>query len=194
MDFVWLALAWVFYYFLHSWLALEAVKTALQPIFGGFYRFFYTIFATVTLLAVLYLHSRVASQILFDVLVLQIVGLGVALLGSCIGLRALLRYDLWEFVGIRPSQNSIPGKDETPVLITTGLQGRVRHPLYLGILLAVWGYWLVRPSIANLIFAGVTTLYIPIGVYLEEKKLLRQFGEAYARYRAQVPMLFPRLK
>lgn len=194
MDFVWLTLAWVLYYFLHSWLALDAVKTALKPVLGGFYRFFYTIFATVTLLAVLYLHSRVVSKALVDVLALQVVGLGVALLGSFIGLRALLRYDLWEFVGIRPSKNSIPEKGETPVLITTGLQGRVRHPLYLGILLAVWGYGLVRPSVANLIFVGVTTLYIPIGVYLEEKKLLRQFGEAYARYRAQVPMLFPRFK
>jgi protein-S-isoprenylcysteine O-methyltransferase Ste14 len=65
----------------------------------------------------------------------------------------------------------------------------VRHPMYVCSLLFVW----LMPAMSWNILAfniGVT-VYITIGVILEEHKLLLEFGEAYAEYQKRVPMLIP---
>lgn len=65
----------------------------------------------------------------------------------------------------------------------------VRHPLYVGWLLAFWGAPLM--TLGHLVFALGTTAYILIAIQLEERDLLAAHGESYARYRQQVPMLIP---
>lgn len=67
----------------------------------------------------------------------------------------------------------------------------VRHPLYLGFLLAFWSAPVMTAT--HLLFAGGLTAYILTAIRLEEKDLIHQFGEQYRRYRQIVPMLFPAL-
>jgi protein-S-isoprenylcysteine O-methyltransferase Ste14 len=65
----------------------------------------------------------------------------------------------------------------------------VRHPLYMGLIIAFWA----APSMTagRLLFASVATLYIIMGALLEERDLVELFGDEYRRYRERVSMLVP---
>jgi hypothetical protein len=65
----------------------------------------------------------------------------------------------------------------------------VRHPIYLGILLAVWAT--PAMTVGHLLYSLGVTAYILIGIQLEEHDLIEQFGDRYRRYRRHAAMLVP---
>lgn len=174
---------------MHSMLAAEAVKKKLALRVAGrdFYRLAYNVFSVVSFAPILWLAAVLPDRLLYEVgqpwrMVMRGgQGLAVALLGV-----AFMQTGALAFIGVRQVLN--PG--EKGGLVVRGLYRLVRHPLYTFSLLALW----LNPvmSVNNLTLYLGATAYIWIGAQLEERKLLREFGEAYAAYRAVTPMLIPR--
>ncbi|WP_203240832.1 methyltransferase family protein [Sulfitobacter mediterraneus] len=97
-----------------------------------------------------------------------------------------------EFVGIAAPLNKLRGVAEPQdVFRTPMLYSVVRHPLQLGLLLVFFA--LPVMTAGHLLFAGLMTIYMMIGLHFEERALVRRFGETYRTYQSHVPMLIPRL-
>ena len=78
-----------------------------------------------------------------------------------------------------------------PGFQTPGLYRHMRHPIMTGFFIAFWAT--PEMTAGRLVFAVVTTAYILVALQLEERDLVRFFGEKYKAYRSQVPMFIPRL-
>lgn len=91
------------------------------------------------------------------------------------------------FLGFR---QLLTGTDEPASrLVVDGLYRYVRHPLYFAGLVIIW---LMPVMSCNLLALNIgLTLYILIGAFFEERKMLQDFGETYADYRRRTPMLIP---
>ena len=89
--------------------------------------------------------------------------------------------------GIRSVYEKAPAHE----LKINGIHRFVRHPLYTGTILVVWGFFFVFPYLNNLIAVVLLTGYVIVGIRFEEKKLIAEFGEQYIHYMKKVPSLFP---
>ena len=98
----------------------------------------------------------------------------------------------FDLFGLRQVWLYLHGRQYTRLGFATPAPYRiVRHPLYLGFLLAFWAA--PTMTIAHLTFAVVTTVYIVMAIHFEERDLVHEHGAAYQDYRHRVPMLFPKL-
>jgi methanethiol S-methyltransferase len=97
----------------------------------------------------------------------------------------------FDLFGLRQVWLQFRGRPYTQLKFgTPSLYRVVRHPLYVGWLLAFWAA--PTMTVAHLVFALMTTAYILVAIQLEERDLMDAHPE-YARYRKEVPMLVPRL-
>ena len=112
-------------------------------------------------------------------------------LGCVLMLASTFQIDHFELFGLRQVSAPLTGRPLPETRFRTPLLYRwVRHPLYLGFLLTFWSVPVMTAG--RLLFAAGLTVYILIGIAFEERELVRQFGERYRTYRAQVGMLLPR--
>ena len=115
---------------------------------------------------------------------------GIFWLGWVVLVASTFLINHFELFGLSQVFARLFGKQQSDAKFRTPLfYRRVRHPIYLGVLLAVWGT--PAMTVGHLLFAVVLTGYILIGIQLEEHDLIQQFGDQYRRYRQHAAMLFP---
>ena len=96
----------------------------------------------------------------------------------------------FDLFGLRQAWLYYRGKAYTELAFKTPFLYRyVRHPLYLGLLLAFWSAPIM--SYTRLLFALLFTIYVLRAIRWEESDLVRVFGEKYRQYKARVPMILP---
>jgi len=114
-------------------------------------------------------------------------------LGWLLVLMSTFLINHFDLFGLRQVYFYLLGKEYTEIgFVSPGLYKYTRHPLYLGWLLAFWAT--PTMTIAHLVFAIVTTVYILIAIQFEERDLMNILGKSYADYRQKVPMLIPFFK
>lgn len=182
----------VFYAVLHSWLAALSVKNWARGIFGPpvdrGYRLVYNIIAVVTLLPLLPMLVWLPDRILYVTPSpwrwLMVMGQVVAMVGLLV---SLLQTGLLHFLGLRQLIAERPV--ESGVLNVRGFYGWVRHPLYFFSTLVLWLTPLM--TINWLTVCVILTLYFYLGSFLEERRLLAEFGSAYQAYQQRVSRFIP---
>jgi len=173
--------------------SLEA-KDWLQRTFGDagmrFYRLAYNIFSVASFAPILWLMVILPDRVLYRIpapwLYLTLAGQLVAVVMLVVG---VMQTGALSFIGLR---QLIEGEERQSQLVTGGLYRWVRHPLYAAGLLFIW----LTPVMSQntLVVVIAATIYIIVGAFFEERKLERIFGETYAKYKAETPMLIPGLK
>ncbi len=180
------ALAWISFGAGHTMLAGDR----LRRLFGKGYRLAYNIIAVVHIGAVVAVGGWAFAELepTFILPSWAVAGLFAdAVVGALVLLMALKTNDLGLFAGTKQMREGIADETLEPVVIN-GLHAYVRHPLYLGAYLLLWG--LVRNDL-SLATAVWGSLYLMIGTHFEERELLALYGGAYADYKAKVPAVIP---
>ena len=172
-----LVVGWVVYFALHSILAADRLKSKFSP---RAFRIFYVLFSTAGLLALLFYSSSISSLKFF--MSVRWLSVLFTIFGVMVIQTSFRQYSLKGFLGLTTERRELQ---------THGILQYVRHPIQAGIILIVVGLFILIPNLPTLISCVCILVYIPIGLYFEEKKLVASYGDQYVQYRKKVPAIIP---
>ncbi len=188
------ALLWILWCTLHSILIAPTVTDYMKKRRGErfrFYRLFYNIVSSVTLAPRLCLSISIRGTPVFrwegSLVIVRYLLLLTSIYLFAAGAR---HYSLSQFLGIHQINTGQANYtlSEYGRFDTSGILALIRHPWYTAGILIVWAQDITSPIFLINI---VISLYFVIGAFLEERKLLRQFGEKYREYQRDVSMFIP---
>ena len=180
----------------HSWLASQRMKDWTRQTFGPttdrWYRLAYNLVGGVTFIPLLVMLVWLPDRVLYTLsppwLWLALLGQLVAVAGIAYGLWLT---GIWHFVGL--CQLLDMPEDERwnckPPLVVFGAYRWVRHPLYFWGLVFIW--LTPQMTVNRLALFVVLSIYLYVGTFFEERRLVREYGDGYREYQRQVPRLIP---
>ncbi|MDA8173707.1 MAG: hypothetical protein M0018_03840 [Nitrospiraceae bacterium] len=185
---------------IHSFFAAGWTKNFIGTIIGrralaGLYRLGYTVLSVVITAAAAHVILSLPDR---KLLVIRPLAVGVMILietaGAIFGALAFRKIDFLEFIGVRQAVSYISGRTvEVPgdeAFISKGVYSVVRHPLYLaGITVFTFFPFF---TMNRIIVSAVADIYFLWGAWIEDKRMLDQFGEQYRNYMRSVPAIVPR--
>lgn len=176
----------------HSVMARQGFKRAWTKIVSpAIERSTYVLLASLTLL-ILFWQWRPMGPVIWDVTnpTGRTLLLGLFWIGWGGVLFSTYLVDHFALFGLKQVYNHLKGRDETPIPFKSpALYKMVRHPLYLGFIIAFWAT--PRMTFGHLFFAVMTTAYILVAIQFEERDLIHSYGDVYRVYRQRVSMLIP---
>ena len=175
----------------HSWfIALGPQRWMARHCgrYHAFNRLVYNLASAVSLAALLLYWRSLPHRVLFDWpgwwQLPRWIGLAAA---GTLFLRGSRVYDNLAFLGLRQIRQWRRRRLPAPGRVSRrGILRQVRHPYYTGAFLFL--IFCLPITEINAVWRGVFFVYLCVGTLLEEKKLLAEFGDEYARYQREVPM------
>jgi methanethiol S-methyltransferase len=191
LSYIYLSFGWIAFCFVHSLFAGLRVKKIITQRLGKYsryYRLIYSLGSLIFLGLLLKYQAEKKETFLFsESLVIRTISFILILCGLIVMGISALRY----FIPVT-GLSIFTKQKKGDILFDRGIHGVIRHPLYAGTLLFIWGLFLFFPFTSNLIVSLIISAYTFIGIKLEEEKLRLQFGNAYSLYRSRVPMIIPK--
>ncbi len=138
---------------------------------------------------------RFRIQILGDIAItFLVIKISVPILHVILGIPLLLIGGWLGILGVKELSLRVSETRRPIRIVKTGIYSHVRHPQYLGGLLAHVGITLLLSAFYSLIYTPILMIIIYIIAQKEEKELINEFGEEYEEYRKKVPMFIPRIR
>jgi protein-S-isoprenylcysteine O-methyltransferase Ste14 len=173
---------------IHSALATDYIKNKAWRLLGERYRFYRIIYTFISILTfapafLVWIKYSGSTPLVYSIpqwaypfiILARVLALGIFAYAS-------YQTDILDFIGLKQTHAKT-------ILITNGAYGIVRHPLYAsGILLLITKMDMSQLDLIAVLFVSI---YLIIGAYIEERRLLSVFGDKYHKYRQQVSMFIP---
>ncbi|MDA8098569.1 MAG: isoprenylcysteine carboxylmethyltransferase family protein [Nitrospiraceae bacterium] len=184
-----------------SWRFKQLLKTVLgEPFMQAWYRLLFTVVSAVTAGGAFWLIRQVPDRHLWTApealgWVMRALQAGAALFGAL----AFRYLDGGEFLGITQSWRALSGRRRDgniegltqKELVTTGVYGVVRHPLYVAGI--VFMTMQPRVTLNGFTVTLLADLYFLFGMLIEERRFIGIFGDQYRKYMREVPRMMPKL-